>query len=78
MFRLAYFVSHPIQYQAPLLQLIAADPEIELEVFFFSDFSLKPYLDPGFGKTIKWDIPLTEGYKHQFLEPGEARSAKVG
>lgn len=66
--RLAYFVSHPIQYQSPLLRLIASDPEIELEVFFFSDFSLQEYLDPGFGKTIKWDIPLTEGYKYQFLE----------
>jgi glycosyltransferase involved in cell wall biosynthesis len=76
MFRLAYFVSHPIQYQAPLLQLIAADPEIELEVFFFSDFSLKPYLDPGFGKTIKWDIPLTECYKHQFLETWGSKERK--
>ena len=32
--RLAYFVSHPIQYQAPLLRRIAKEPDIELEVFF--------------------------------------------
>jgi glycosyltransferase involved in cell wall biosynthesis len=76
MFRLAYFVSHPIQYQAPLLRAIAADPEIDLEVFFFSDFSLREYLDPGFGKTIKWDIPLTEGYKHQFLETWGSKERK--
>jgi len=76
MFRLAYFVSHPIQYQAPLLRAIAADPEIDLEVFFFSDFSLKPYLDPGFGQTIQWDIPLTEGYKHQFLETWGSKERK--
>lgn len=66
--RLAYFVSHPIQYQAPLLKLIADDQDIDLTVFFFSDFSLKAYHDKGFGKTIKWDIPLTEGYKHHFLK----------
>ena len=68
MFRLAYFVSHPIQYQAPLLRSIAADPDISLKVFFYSDFSLQKYQDPGFGRTIKWDIPLTKGYDFQFLD----------
>jgi glycosyltransferase involved in cell wall biosynthesis len=66
--RLAYFVSHPIQYQAPLLRLIAAEPDIELEVYFFSNFSVAEYVDPGFGKAIKWDVPLTEGYTHYFLD----------
>lgn len=50
MFSLAYFVSHPIQYQAPLLRLIAAEPDIELQVFFYSNFSLKSYQDLGFGR----------------------------
>ena len=48
--RLAYLVTHPIQYQAPLLRRIAAEPGIDLTVFFCSDFSLKSYLDPCFGK----------------------------
>jgi len=68
MLRLAYFVSHPIQYQAPLLRLIAADPDIQLKVFFYSDFSLQGYQDREFGQLIEWDIPLTEGYDYQFLE----------
>ncbi|QIR40489.1 glycosyltransferase family 4 protein [Tolypothrix sp. PCC 7910] len=67
MLRLAYFVSHPIQYQAPLLRLLAAEPEIDLTVFFYSDFSLKAYQDEGFGRLIEWDVPLTDGYKYQFL-----------
>lgn len=67
MLRLAYFASHPIQYQAPLLRLIAAEPDIQLKVFFYSDFSLKAYRDPGFGRLIEWDVPLTEGYDYQFL-----------
>jgi glycosyltransferase involved in cell wall biosynthesis len=67
MVRLAYFVSHPIQYQAPLLRLISQDPDIELKVFFYSDFSLKGYQDPGFGTKVKWDVPLTEGYNYEFL-----------
>lgn len=68
MLRLAYFVSHPIQYQAPLLRLIAADPDIDLKVFFYSDFSLKAYEDRGFGQLIEWDVPLIEGYNYHFLD----------
>ena len=30
--RLAYLVSHPIQYQAPLLRRIAQEPDIDLTV----------------------------------------------
>ena len=65
--RLAYVVSHPIQYQAPLLRLLAADPGIDLTVFFCSDFSTKPYRDAGFGKEVHWDVPLTEGYRSVVL-----------
>ena len=65
--RLAYLVSHPIQYQAPLLRLIAAEPGISLKVFFRSPMGLKPYADAGFGRTIAWDTPLLEGFDHEFL-----------
>ena len=65
--RLAYLVSHPIQYQAPLLRRIAEEPDIDLTVFFGSDFSVRGYRDEGFGVGVKWDIPLLDGYKHEFL-----------
>jgi glycosyltransferase involved in cell wall biosynthesis len=65
--RLAYLVSHPIQYQAPLLRRIAQEPEIDLTVFFGSDFSVRGYRDAGFGVGVKWDVPLLGGYKHVFL-----------
>jgi glycosyltransferase involved in cell wall biosynthesis len=66
-FRIAYFVSHPIQYQAPLLRRIAALPGISLKVFFFSDISVRSYVDQGFGVTVKWDVPLLDGYESEFL-----------
>ena len=50
--RLAYFVSHPIQYQAPLLRRIAEDPSIDLTVFFASDISVREHFDPGFNRQI--------------------------
>ncbi len=65
--RLAYLVSHPIQYQAPLLRRISAEPDIDLTVFYGSDFSIRGYRDDGFGVDVRWDIPLLEGYKYEFL-----------
>ena len=65
--RLAYLVSHPIQYQAPLLRRIALEPDIDLTVFFGSDFSVRGYKDRGFGVEVAWDTPLLEGYRSEFL-----------
>jgi glycosyltransferase involved in cell wall biosynthesis len=66
--RVAYFVSHPIQYQAPLLRRIGREPGIDLTVFFWSDRSVRGYRDAGFGKIpVKWDVPLLDGYKSHFL-----------
>ena len=65
--RLAYLVSHPIQYQAPLLRRIALEPDLELTVLFGSDFSVRGYKDRGFGVEVAWDTPLLEGYRSEFL-----------
>jgi glycosyltransferase involved in cell wall biosynthesis len=65
--RLAYLVSHPIQYQAPLLRRLAQEPDIDLTVLFGSDFSVRGYQDPGFGVEVTWDVPLLEGYRSKFL-----------
>lgn len=65
--RLAYLVTHPIQYQAPLLRRIAADPDIDLTVLFGSDFSVRSHIDAGFGQKVEYDVPLLEGYESRFL-----------
>ena len=65
--KVAYLVSHPIQYQAPLLRRIAQEPDIDLTVFFGSNFSVQEYVDKGFGVDVKWDVPLLDGYRHEFL-----------
>src|SRR6202453_4313039 len=75
--RLAYLVRHPIQYQAPLLRRIAQEPDIDLTVFFGSDFSVRGYKDEGFGVGVKWDVPLLDGYRHEFL-PALRDNATVG
>jgi glycosyltransferase involved in cell wall biosynthesis len=65
--KVAYLVSHPIQYQAPLLRRISQEADIELTVFFGSNFSVRRYVDKGFGVDVTWDVPLVDGYRHEFL-----------
>jgi glycosyltransferase involved in cell wall biosynthesis len=67
MIRLAYIVSHPIQYQAPLLRRLALVKGLDLTVLFLSDFSTREYRDQGFGANIAWDVDLLKGYKSTVL-----------
>lgn len=66
--KIAIFVSHPIQYQIPLFKRLAAELDIDLKVFFFWDFGVKETYDPQFDRKVKWDIPVLEGYKSEFLK----------
>ncbi len=67
-YRLAYVVTHPIQYQSPLLRLLNAAPEVDLEVLFLSDFSLKTHIDAEFGVHVEWGVPLTQGFTSHFVK----------
>lgn len=66
-YRLAVVNSHPIQYFAPLYRRLAQEREIDLTVYYCSRQGVEDRVDPGFGKAIKWDIPLLEGYRYKFL-----------
>jgi glycosyltransferase involved in cell wall biosynthesis len=65
--KLAIVVSHPIQHFDPWHRQVATDGNIDLKVFFCCDWGIKSYDDPGFGQSVKWDIPLREGYDSQLL-----------
>jgi len=65
--RLGIFVTHPIQYFAPLWRQLAATPGIDLTVHFFSDHSVRGGLDRDFGVNVSWDVPILEGYRHEFI-----------
>lgn len=66
-YKLAILTSHPIQYQTPLFKKLAENSEIDLTVYFNWDFGVKNSYDCEFGKEVKWDIPLLNGYKYKFL-----------
>src|SRR5688572_2676036 len=65
--RLGIFVTHPIQYFAPMWRELAATPGYEVVVHFFSDHSVRGGVDPGFKVPVSWDVPILEGYEHRFL-----------
>jgi glycosyltransferase involved in cell wall biosynthesis len=70
--RLAFIVSHPIQYYAPLHQRLARRDDIEIKVFFTWHDGRTAVEDRGFAQPVAWDIPLTEGYAFERV-PNRAR-----
>ncbi len=66
--RLAIVATHPIQYYAPWFQRVAAEPDFDLKVFYLWDFGVTDQHDKGFDRTIRWDLPLLDGYAHEFVE----------
>jgi glycosyltransferase involved in cell wall biosynthesis len=66
--RLAIVTTHPIQYYAPVFELISQRQKIGIKVFYtWGEKALNKY-DPGFGRTVNWDIPLLNGYDHTFIQ----------
>lgn len=67
-YKLAILTSHPNQYMASLFRKLAQNPEIDLTVYFCWDSGVnKAAYDSGFGKEIKWDVPMLEGYNYKLL-----------
>ena len=87
--RLAIIVSHPIQYYSPWFRHIAERMRHEaggnrqeeggnseqhaLRVFYLWDFGVAEKTDKKFGKAVKWDVDLLEGYDHEFVPNVSAR-----
>ena len=65
--RLAFVVSHPIQYTVPLYRRLAGRDDIEIKVFFTWHAGTQAVDDRGFGRPIAWDIPLTDGYDFELV-----------
>lgn len=65
--RLAVVTTHPIQYYAPWFRHLAARDDLALRVFYLWDFGVTERRDPGFGRSLTWDIPLLDGYPHEFV-----------
>jgi glycosyltransferase involved in cell wall biosynthesis len=76
--RLAAVASAPVFYQIPLYRKLAADPRLDLTVFFASSGGVRPY-NASFGdRAIRWDIDLMGGYSHRFLKAADSNEVQDG
>ena len=64
--RLAILASHVIQYQDPFFRRLAADPAIDLTVFYGSRAGAAVYRDADMQTSLRWDIEMLHGYRHVF------------
>ncbi len=67
--RIAIVMTHPVQYNAPWLKLLSAQDDVCVHVFYTWHAGDTLVRDPGFGKSIQWDIPLLDGYEWELLPP---------
>ena len=61
-YRVLLVCTHPVQYTAPILRLMAREPRLDIQVAYCSLQGAEPGHDRDFGVEVKWDVPLLEGY----------------
>jgi glycosyltransferase involved in cell wall biosynthesis len=64
-----------VQYYAPLFRELAA--RVDLTVFYCHRDTAQDQARAGFGQGFAWDVDLTSGYDHSFLE-NQSRKPELG
>jgi glycosyltransferase involved in cell wall biosynthesis len=67
--KIAIITTHPIQYNVPFFKLLTESKKVHPKIFYtWGKTVLQKKYDPGFNKSVEWDIPLLDGYDYEFLE----------
>lgn len=64
---IAYFLTHPIQYQSPLIRDVCHSG-VDVRVIYGPMADDWAEHDAELGRDLPWDVPLMEGYPYQILE----------
>jgi glycosyltransferase involved in cell wall biosynthesis len=70
--RILVLEPHPVQYRAPLWRKVNELLPGGIHVAYASDLSMRGYVDEEFNCTIRWDMPLLEGYPYTILCPEQS------
>lgn len=66
--RLAVVATHPVQYTAPVLRAMAHSGRLQVKAFYtWSQTRHGGFTDREFGAQVLWDVPLLDGYEHEFI-----------
>jgi len=71
--KLAIVATHPIQYYAPWFAHLAQQARLAVKVFYLWNFGVAAHVDKGFMAPVRWDVPLLDGYEHEFVENRSSR-----
>ncbi len=72
--KILYILSHPIQYQSPLIKRLNESKKIELDVMYESNYSINKYFDHEMNKNIKFNVNLLDGYNYEFANTNGSKS----
>ncbi|HLK38543.1 MAG TPA: glycosyltransferase family 4 protein [Polyangiaceae bacterium] len=64
--RVAFVASHPVPYHVPTYRVLARRSDLDFEVLYTHDHGVHETFDVGFGRAVKFDVPLLTGYRHRF------------
>jgi len=67
-YKIAILSYHPMPYHAAFYRAVGVDPRLEATVLFLDRYGIDAVFDPEFSTEVKWDTPLTDGYRHKFLK----------
>lgn len=59
--------THPVQYRVPVYQELGRLRPDAFRVLYATDCSVRGYHDPDFGRTVRWKLPLLDGYPFEVL-----------
>lgn len=63
----ALLIDHPAQQFTRSLQLLGAMPGVDVQVYYWS--AAKRFYDPGFDRSVTWDVDLLDGYSFKTPPP---------
>ena len=77
-YKLLLISTHAVQYASPVFRVMAQHPRLAIEVAYCSLQGAEGGVDPEFGRQVKWDVPLLDGYPwkevpNRSLRPGFGR-----
>jgi glycosyltransferase involved in cell wall biosynthesis len=61
--RVLFVCSHPVQYMSPLLRRLAEQSELGVTTAYCTLRGAEATHDRDFNATVKWDVPLLDGYR---------------
>jgi len=77
-YRVLLVASHVVQYSSPVYREMAKHPRLETHVAYCSMQGAERGADADFGREVKWDVPLLDGYQwtevpNRAIRPGLGR-----